>query len=135
MLCGPTTRAILQAGRFSGLTSCRSVAMDEGEICWFSDRAGIQRERPDPQAARYLNYRPDPFGLILFHSCIFKHMSFAQILDEIPKLSFPERRELFLQVLSLEPEADDLAVCDHVAMEGFAMLEEMEAPDTAHLEA
>jgi hypothetical protein len=27
---------------------------------------------------------------------------------------------------SLEPEADDLAVCDHVAMEGFATLEEME---------
>ncbi len=27
---------------------------------------------------------------------------------------------------NLEPEADDLAVCDHVAMEGFAMLEEME---------
>ena len=53
-------------------------------------------------------------------------MSFAQILDEIPKLSFPERRELFLQVLSLEPEADDLAVCDHVAMEGFAMLQKME---------
>jgi hypothetical protein len=62
-------------------------------------------------------------------SGIFVPMSFAQILDEIPKLSFPERRELFLQVLSLEPEADDLAVCDHVAMEGFAMLEEMEAAD------
>lgn len=59
-------------------------------------------------------------------------MSFAQILDEIPKLSFPERRELFLQVLSLEPEADDLVVCDHVAMEGFAMLEEMEAADEAN---
>jgi hypothetical protein len=27
---------------------------------------------------------------------------------------------------NLEPEADDLAVCDHVAMEGFAMLEEIE---------
>jgi hypothetical protein len=53
-------------------------------------------------------------------------MSFAQILEELPKLSAPERREIFLQVLSLEPEVDDLAVCDHVAMEGFAMLEEME---------
>ncbi len=29
-----------------------------------------------------------------------------------------------LQVLSLEPEVDELAVCDHVAMEGFALLEE-----------
>ena len=53
-------------------------------------------------------------------------MSFAQILEELPKLSAPERREIFLQVLSLEPEVDDLAVCDHVAMRGFALLEEME---------
>jgi hypothetical protein len=27
---------------------------------------------------------------------------------------------------NLEPEANDLAVCDHAAMEGLAMLEEME---------
>lgn len=56
-------------------------------------------------------------------------MSFAQILEELPRLTAPERREIFLQVLSLEPEIDDLAVCDHVAMEGFAMLEEMESSD------
>jgi hypothetical protein len=41
-----------------------------------------------------------------------------------------ERRELFLQVLSLEPDADDVAVCDHVAREGFALLDEMEAADS-----
>ncbi|MFM7375988.1 MAG: hypothetical protein ACKOJB_12245 [Chthoniobacterales bacterium] len=56
-------------------------------------------------------------------------MSFAQILEELPKLTGPERREIFLQVLSLEPETDDLAICDHVAMEGFAVLEEMESAD------
>ena len=56
-------------------------------------------------------------------------MSFAQILEELPKLTAAERREIFLQVLSLEPETDDLAICDHVAMEGFAMLEEMESAD------
>jgi hypothetical protein len=56
-------------------------------------------------------------------------MSFAQILEELPKLTAPERREIFLRVLSLEPETDDLAICDHVAMEGFAMLEEMESAD------
>jgi hypothetical protein len=39
MLCGPTTRAIPQAGRFSGLTSCGSVVMDEVENCWFRYRA------------------------------------------------------------------------------------------------
>ena len=58
-------------------------------------------------------------------------MSFAEILDEIPRLTLPERRELFLQVLSLESDVDELALCDHVAMEGFAMLEEMEAADDA----
>lgn len=56
-------------------------------------------------------------------------MSFAQILEELPKLTASERREIFLQVLSLEPETDDLAICDHVAMEGFAMLEETESAD------
>jgi hypothetical protein len=52
MLCWFATVANLQAGRFSGLTSCGSVVMDEGEICWFRYRAGIQRKRPDTQAAR-----------------------------------------------------------------------------------
>jgi len=56
-------------------------------------------------------------------------MSFAQSLEELPKLSVPKRRTIFLQVLSLEPEVDDLAVRDHMAMEGFALLEEMESAD------
>ena len=56
-----------------------------------------------------------------------KQMSFSEILEEIPKLTLVERRELFLQVLSLEPEEEDLAICDHAASEGFAMLELMEA--------
>ncbi|MCX6963309.1 MAG: hypothetical protein NTZ08_12820, partial [Verrucomicrobia bacterium] len=42
------------------------------------------------------------------------------------QLSPGERRELFLQVLSLEPEEDELSICDHVASEGFAILDEME---------
>ena len=54
-------------------------------------------------------------------------MSFIEILDEIPKLSLRERRELFLQVLSLEPEEGDLSICDHIASEGFSILDEMEA--------
>lgn len=62
----------------------------------------------------------------------FPCMSFAQIIEEIPKLTHLERRELFLQVLSLEPDADDVAVCDHVAREGFALLDEMEAADSTH---
>jgi hypothetical protein len=54
-------------------------------------------------------------------------MSFSEILKEIPKLSLTERREIFLQVLSLEPEEEDLAICDHAASEGFSMLDLMEA--------
>jgi hypothetical protein len=54
-------------------------------------------------------------------------MSFSEILEEIPKLSLIERREIFLQVLSLEPEEEELAICDHTASEGFAMLDLMEA--------
>jgi len=55
------------------------------------------------------------------------NMSFSEILEEIPKLSLSERREIFLQVLSLEPEEEDLAICDHAASEGFAMLDLLEA--------
>ena len=54
-------------------------------------------------------------------------MSFSEILEEIPKLSLAERREISLQVLSLEPEDEDLAICDHTASEGFAMLDLLEA--------
>ena len=56
-------------------------------------------------------------------------MSFSEILEEIPKLSQLQRRELYLQVLSLEPEAEDLSICDHNASEGFAMLDFMEAKE------
>ena len=59
-------------------------------------------------------------------------MSFAQIIEEIPKLTHSQRREIFLQVMSFEPEADDVAICDHVAREGFALLDEMEAADSAN---
>jgi hypothetical protein len=58
-------------------------------------------------------------------------VSFAEILEELPKLSNSERREICLKVLSFETETDDLAICDQVASEGFALLEEMEAEDHA----
>jgi hypothetical protein len=58
-------------------------------------------------------------------------MSFAEILEEIPKLSSAERREICFKVMSFETEINDLAICDHVASEGFALLEEMESADHA----
>jgi len=59
-------------------------------------------------------------------------MSFAEILEQVPKLTHSERRELFLQVMSLEPESEDVALCDSTAREGFALLDEMEAADDRH---
>lgn len=56
-------------------------------------------------------------------------MSFAQVLEELPALTRPERRELSLrlfEIQSSEAEADDLAVCEHSAAIGFAMLDAME---------
>jgi hypothetical protein len=53
-------------------------------------------------------------------------MSFSEILEELPKLTHQERRELGLRLLSFETD-DDLALCDHVAAEGFAMLDQLES--------
>jgi hypothetical protein len=58
-------------------------------------------------------------------------MSMTEILEELPRLSPTERRELSRQLIALEPEAEDLASCDATARAGFAMLEEMEAEDEA----
>lgn len=59
-------------------------------------------------------------------------MSFAEILEQVPKLTHSERRELFLQVIGLEPDSEDIVLCDSVAREGFALLDEMEAADERH---
>ena len=61
-------------------------------------------------------------------------MSFAQVLEELPALTRPERRELSLRLFEIETteaEADDIAVCEHSAAMGFAMLDAMEAEDAA----
>jgi hypothetical protein len=55
----------------------------------------------------------------------------TEILEELPRLSHEERRELTRQLIALEPEPEDLAMCDAAARSGFAMLEEMEAEDEA----
>jgi len=61
-------------------------------------------------------------------------MSFAQVLEELPALTRPERRELSLRLFEIETteaEADDIAVCEHSASMGFAMLDALEAEDAA----
>lgn len=59
-------------------------------------------------------------------------MSFTQVLEELPTLTRPQRREISLRLLEIkttEAEADDIAVCGHSAAIGFAMLDAMEAED------
>jgi len=61
-------------------------------------------------------------------------MSFAQVLEELPALTRPERRELSLRLFEIETteaEADDIAVSEHSASMGFAMLDALEAEDAA----
>ena len=61
-------------------------------------------------------------------------MSFTQIIEEIPSLTRSQRREVAMRLFemeSTEAEAGDLAICEHSAVIGFAMLEAMEAEDNA----
>jgi hypothetical protein len=61
-------------------------------------------------------------------------MSFAQVLEELTAITRPQRRELSLrlfEIQSSDAEADDIAVCEHSAAMGFAMLDAMEAEDAA----
>ncbi len=56
-------------------------------------------------------------------------MSMTEILEELPRLSHEERRELTRQLIALESEHEDLAMCDAAARSGFAILDEMETED------
>jgi hypothetical protein len=55
-------------------------------------------------------------------------MSFNEILEELANLTHQQRRELGFRLLSFETD-DDLALCDHVAAEGFEMLDQLELED------
>jgi len=56
-------------------------------------------------------------------------MSVAEIIDELPKLTHEERREVCQRIIELESHGADIALCDEAAREGFGMLEQMEAED------
>jgi hypothetical protein len=58
-------------------------------------------------------------------------MSLSEIIDELPRLSHQERRELCRRVIDLESEHEDMMLSDHIAREGFAMLDRMEAEQEA----
>jgi len=57
-------------------------------------------------------------------------MSLAEILDELPRRTHEERRLLCRRALAVD-EAEDVAVVEQSAVEGFALLDLMEAEDAA----
>jgi hypothetical protein len=60
-------------------------------------------------------------------------MSFADVIEELPRLTRQQRRELSLKLLDFDSsraESDDMAVCELSAAAGFALLDEMEAKDS-----
>lgn len=59
------------------------------------------------------------------------NMSLTEIIEELPRLSHQERRELCRRVIDLESEQEDMMLCDHIAREGFAMLDRLEAEEEA----
>ena len=56
-------------------------------------------------------------------------MSASEIIAELPKLSFVERRRLAGAIFDLEVEAEILRDCDKRADERFAILDAMELED------
>lgn len=58
-------------------------------------------------------------------------MSMAAIIEELPRLSHHERRQLGQRLITLETGPDELAICNATAGEGFTLLDQMEAEETA----
>lgn len=53
----------------------------------------------------------------------------AGIIPKLPKLTHPERRELYRKLVVLKSQGGDTDLCNEAAREGFAMLDQMEAQD------
>ena len=58
---------------------------------------------------------------------ILQLMSLTEILDELPRLTHEERRLLCRRALAV----DEVAAIEYTAAEGFALLDLMEAEDSA----
>lgn len=61
-------------------------------------------------------------------------MSVAEIMQEIPHLSLPERRMLTNKLLELEPERETLEMCDQLADESLQILDRMEEDDAHRIQ-
>jgi len=61
-------------------------------------------------------------------------MSVAEIMQEIPKLSLPERRMLTNKLLELEPGREILEMSDQLADEALQILDKMEEDDARRIQ-
>jgi hypothetical protein len=61
-------------------------------------------------------------------------MSVAEIIQEIPRLSLPERRMLTNKLLELEPGRETLEMCDQLADEALKILDRMEEDDARRIQ-
>ena len=61
---------------------------------------------------------------------MLRPMSLNEILDELPRLTREERRLLCRRALAVD-EADEVETLEYSAVEGFALLDRMEAEDAA----
>lgn len=59
-------------------------------------------------------------------------MSIAEIIEELPKLTHQERRELCQRIIALETEQEELMACDKAADAGFAELDQLESEDSTN---
>jgi hypothetical protein len=56
-------------------------------------------------------------------------VSATEIINDLPKLTEAERRAVRQKLVELAAENEDVASCDHAALEGAMMLDKMEAED------
>ena len=62
-------------------------------------------------------------------------MSISEIIEELPKLSHSQRRELCQRIIDLEQERADIEICDQLAADAFVDLDRMEEGDADHAKA
>jgi hypothetical protein len=57
-------------------------------------------------------------------------MSISEIIEELPRLSHSQRRELCQRIIDMEKERAEIEVCDRLAVEAFSDLDRIESGDS-----
>ena len=59
-------------------------------------------------------------------------VSATEIINELPKLSEPERRAVREKLLELAAQNEEINLCNQAALEGALMFDRMEEEDARH---